>query len=51
MKLKKYIHFDKTINKFIINLISFFLIKKKKKLYIEKKKFKNIIVVKFLVIG
>ena len=51
MKLKKYIHFDKTINKFIINLISFFLIKKKKKLYIEKKKVKNIIVVKFLGIG
>jgi len=51
MKLKKYIHLDKTINKFLVNIISFFLIKKKQNTYFEKKNIKNIIVVKFLGIG
>ena len=50
MKLKKYIHLDKTINKLIINLINF-LFKYKKKTNIEKLKIENIFVVKFLGIG
>ena len=49
MKLKKYIHLDKTINKLIINLINF-LFKYKKKTNIVKLKIENIFVVKFWVL-
>ena len=50
MKLKKYIHLDKTINKLIINLINFFF-QNKKKNKIENVKIENILIVKFLGIG
>ena len=50
MKLKNYIHLDKTINKMIVFFLNYFF-KNEKKLVIKDKKIENIFIIKFLGIG